>query len=650
MKKIIAVILGIILIFCSISCSGNDNNKSLVPGASKENLKDSDYYLVKDRNSDYKIVFPSEGTYYETFAASELQNYFYEATGIRLPMISDDKLPAGDFEPYISVGNTKLFDESGITLEYEETKEFGYKIVNKGANLFLAGGIYAVHSAVYAFLFYQFDYEAFAVDEIYIKKSNGNVKMYEYDLFEKPDLFMIGNFAEIRSNRDNSLRMQQIRFGDVFLPVESTGQAMFHNFYTAFPERIYNNYTEHPESYHPEWYSNGQLNLSIAVDEMTDILVEFWKQKIEESETIGLGTEIMITFTQRDTANWSNADSSNQLYNKYKSYAAEYIIFINEAAKKFNKWLTENHPDRHIRYGIFAYQATEFPPNKKDNNDNYIKDKEGNYLAADETVILEDNVTLFYAPIHASFYYSFKDEENKQWNDILDRWMPIVNDNPTWYWLYAWNFEGQLVPLDWSYALQTNLQWAKEHNGEAVMIETDQLDAPAQNWSRLFIYLIKELGKNVNADVSALTDKFFRNYFKDAYEPMKRFYNEFCTHFAYLAETTNLTFNYMTENAIAASSNWPYGLLKQWLSYVDEAYETIAKYADSNSRLYNKLKERITLESITIRYLLLINWSARLNNKNEYVQSLIDDCASLGVVQFGQHAGTVEYHLKTFLD
>ena len=170
MKKIIAVILGIILIFCSISCSGNDNNKSVVPGASKENLKDSDYYLVKDRNSDYKIVFPSEGTYYETFAASELQNYFYEATGIRLPMISDDKLPAGDFEPYISVGNTKLFDESGITLEYEETKEFGYKIVNKGANLFLAGGIYAVHSAVYAFLFYQFDYEAFAVDEIYIKR------------------------------------------------------------------------------------------------------------------------------------------------------------------------------------------------------------------------------------------------------------------------------------------------------------------------------------------------------------------------------------------------------------------------------------------------------------------------------------------------
>ena len=227
--------------------------------------------------------------------------------------------------------------------------------------------------------------------------------------------------------------------------------------------------------------------------------------------------------------------------------------------------------------------------------------------------------------------------------------MPICDDNPIWYWLYCCNFEGLLVPLDVTHSLQTNMKWAKEHNGEMFMIESDAYNNTAPNWSKLHLYLQKELGKDIDADVSKLVDKFFDKYYKNACEPMRKYYDEFTAHFAYLAETTNLTFNYMTEPKIAERSNWPYALLEQWLNYIDEAYESIAVYQENDPALYIKLKNRITLESLTIRYLMVRNYSARLTNKNEYILQLMSDSSELGVTNWTGRTSLSD-HLKNYMN
>ena len=870
-KRGISLLLGVLMLF-SVACGDGEESSSSSPiteeTTTQTQLKESDYYLVKNGRSDYKIVFSPEASYYESFAVSELQTFFYEATGISLPMLYDTQVETFDENTrYIFVGPTKQMEEAGITLKYEEVEETGYKLVNKGPNLFLVGGSFATPTAVYDFLDYQFGYEAYSYDEVYIGKTTSDVKMYEYNIFKKPHFLTIGGYGEVVDSRDVATRMGLMRMFDLFLPVESTGKGQFHNFTGVVSKYEYNeanycwveqehdcvndfvagtkdlskypactvdekgectiegahgciNHSTDPKSniadyvdckssinvctrqddhdcindpnsqrkllenhpdckvdpiacvvkheteaekkacinlctdidkkmedfpacrastnhcvvktphdcvnnsdeianypecehdhnycvietehdcindsddpnkniddypdcksidnvcmveathgcindaatakditrypdcaakhYHPEWFSAGQLNLSIAIEEMSNVVLEEWKIYLEESETIGTGHEITWTFTAMDTRAWSTAESSTALYEKYNSYAAEYIRFVNVTAEKMNVWMEENYPDRHIRYVIFAYQATIYPPNAMDADGKAIQDANGKYAAADETVILGDNVTLMYAPLGGSFYYSFKDEENQEWDDVIDRWMPICDDNEVFYWLYFCNFENRLVPLDFSHSLQTNMIWAYEHKGELMMFEVDAINNKAPNWSTLHMYLMSRLGVDVYQDVGKLKEDFFTNYYKDAQGPMEQYYDEFTAHFAYLAETTNLTFNYVTEAAIMDKANWDYGTLTGWLAYIDEAYAAIEHYKEDDPEMYTKLHDRINIESITIRYLMLELYGPRLDDKKAYATELMNDCLHLGVTNQSSKGKVTDYFKKYF--
>ena len=190
--------------------------------------------------------------------------------------------------------------------------------------------------------------------------------------------------------------------------------------------------------------------------------------------------------------------------------------------------------------------------------------------------------------------------------------------------------------------------WAYEHKGELMMFEVDAYNNKAPNWASLHMYLMSNLGKDVYQDVGKLRKDFFVNYYKDAQEPMEQFYEEFSTHFAYLAETTNLTFNYVTEAAIMEKANWDYGMLTQWLGYIDEAYASIEHYKTENPELYTKLHNRINVESITIRYLTLELYGTRLDDKKAYATELLNDCLQLGVTH---HSGAkVSDYFKKYFD
>ena len=74
MKRSISLLLSGLMLF-SVACSGGKDPSSSDPNEnnSQVQLKESDYYLVKDGKSDYQIVFSPNATYYESFAVSELQ-------------------------------------------------------------------------------------------------------------------------------------------------------------------------------------------------------------------------------------------------------------------------------------------------------------------------------------------------------------------------------------------------------------------------------------------------------------------------------------------------------------------------------------------------------------------------------------------------
>jgi len=646
MKKAILIILTMFVVFALFGCKNKTSLETTtinqdIPTSTVEVFEESDNYLVKNNSTEYTIIYPEGCHYYNTFAVNELQLFLKEATGVSFEVKSDNGLTYSDDAKYLSVGQTSVMSEAGLSYDYDKYKESGYHLISKGNSLFLFGGVFGNASAVYDFLNYEFGFEVYAYDEVYIGKTRDDVKLLIFNEHIKPSYnITIAEWATFKANRDAALRMRMQYFYDIFMPVELAGEGMWHNMVGVVDPNIYNDEENHPESFHPEWFNNGQLNLSIDVDAMSDVVVDFWKNHyLKDSESnMGTGHEIAWTFTAMDTGKWSQAESSMQLYEEYGCYSAEYIKFMNVCARKFNQYLKDINSDRKIRYCIFAYQATTEPPVKLNDD--------GSYVPIDDTVVLEENVKLFYAPLRASFYYSFTEEQSAEFDNILTRWN-AVEDSP-WLWLYCCNFESLLVPLDFMHRLATDMQWGLNHGSEMIYWEVDGVNVGVSNFNYLYMYMVSKLAQNVNIDVESTINGFFEHYYKDASVIMKKFYDEFRNHFAYLAETTDLTFKYVTESYIAASENWSYTLLMSWLGYIDEAYNTIEHYKDTNASLYKRLKDRIMRESLCVRYLLLRNYSIILDNSSKFAQDLLTDCISVGVTYWTGEK-TIDVELNKYI-
>lgn len=144
--------------------------------------------LLENGESEYSIVVPHETYQYWSanansasriaqkplaVAATELQFWFNEATGVSLNIVSDSNVTSG--QKYISLGNTALYLSSGAMLTDEERAQIsldGSKIFNIDNNVYLIGGTdKGTCFAVYEWMDDLFDYDYFARDTWYIDDS-----------------------------------------------------------------------------------------------------------------------------------------------------------------------------------------------------------------------------------------------------------------------------------------------------------------------------------------------------------------------------------------------------------------------------------------------------------------------------------------------
>ncbi len=674
MKRLLAIILTVVCTIPFVSCASNNNIPPVTEEKSnviiEEVISPSNNAILTAGRTDYTIVYPqnADPNEYTLFAVQEFQALFYEATGATMSVTTDEGVAWTENEKIISIGDTACLNTAEVKKDIgKQNFDYGfsgYSIVTKGKSLFIFGGQYGELNGVYEFMTYQFNYDIFCQDEILIDKVVGDCKINNYKVTKMPsiDANQIG-YGEVSQNKNYARKMRAQVTSEVWLPKNGTA---FHTFMSIFPESEF-------KATHPEWFSNGQLCLSqfkytcpcgketlthlgpadfacecgtagsaittydiVSNSEMEDVLVEKWLKYIEQGDA----THFAMTFTPMDTGVWSNAASSMEMYHKYGSnHSAEYIQFINGAAKKLNAQIEALYPNRQFFYCIFAYQTVTTPPVGEDAN--------GNYYPLDEKFKFEKNVQLFYAPIRASFYHPLSHAENQMYDDLYKKWSVLAPNKDSFYWLYGANFEDSLLPLDVGNAIPANYKYVADTDGKIMFYQTNG-SAVASDWSRLNIYLMSKLGQDAYADVSALTDKFFTHYFKDAAPAMRKFYNAYKAHFSKLDEETNLTFTYVSEGQIAQRENWEFGMLEQWQGYIDEAMSAIEYLKTSDSTTYKKLKDRITIEGLTIRYVKLKNYSIRLDNSKLFAQQLLDDCLNLNVNE-GSYGVSIKDHLASYL-
>ena len=613
----------------SSSSSSSVEQEVTVRGTHERTVFETNVILAKDNKTDYVIVTPKNANSGAMLIAiDELRQNFFKATGATLEVKTDDEINYNESCKLLSIGETSFLQQAGVTFDKDELGGSGYVVQTKGNSVFMVGGadngsLYAV----YGWLSEQFDYEYYAVGETYIEKDIVEEKLLNVNLKEKPDFaYRLTNFGEAWFDTQVAYRAGFDPSNSVWVNFGAPGaETPYHTSFSIIPPEEY-------QEEHPDWFArNGeQLCYSRDPEGLVETAVENMKEAFRSQPNKNLAT-----FTQQDHNSWCDCDLCLESLQKYGTNAAVYIKVVNQIADKITEWAAEEFPGRKITIALFAYQKTEDAP---------VRETENGYEPIDDSVRLSKNAAVFYAPIYASYYYDFNHEENLKASTTLEKWQ-VLSDN-MFVWMYGANFRLYLGPYNNFNSMQNTYRYLHD-KGVTYLLDQQQFNqVNGTDWYKLRSYLSSNLQWKIDCDQTELINNFFTHYYKDASAIMQRLFNEEMTWFAYLEEHHgyNGTVSY-TESTLIKEEYWPQGVLEGWLSLIDDAYKAIEPLKVSNPSMHETLTQRIKLESITFRFMLLKLYSVYYSEAEvaEMEASFKKDCVELGMRQYSEQVSMSDY-------
>ena len=674
MKRFITVFLSLILLasiaLISVACNkqpeqsgktstdvSTDDKPANDPSVIKkytyrQEIADSNVSLVSNGESDYVIVYPDGDDAMIKTAVKELKQFFGEATGIEIAAYKDGEYVTGGLSnPYISIGETTQFSQAGLSVDKTELGVSGYEIKLVGNNVYIAGGYYGNLYGVYEFLAYEFGFEAYAPDEIYIEKKD-SVKLKAFALKDIPDAeYRVGGNGENSgyAGGDVMNRYRMMTLTNVFVGGWGADEIPpFHNYLEYITPGEF-------AAEHPDWFSPSGTQVCLTRDPegLMDALVP---KMIEQLDLYP--TRNIITFTQMDGPTWCTCDKcrytgqaageSGDAFSfdastaEREYYSAQNIRFMNKLAKRINEEYTvENgHPNgRYVYVYLFNYGMTSACPIKYDSQGQPVLDANGNYQIFDDSLEIAENLGVL-------FCYGFQTsyDKDEQYNDVtlttidkVKRWMTISKHFA--FWAYSTNFDDYFTPYDSVQQLQDTCKFVHDNNGQ-MYYNMAQYDTPTPvDWGRLESYLSAKLSWNRNADVGALTDEFFEHYFRAAAPAMKKLYDAYKVKMAYLADEKGVGIAINSGAALLKEEYWKYNELEEFLAMIDDAYDAIAYLQNEDIELYTKVHDRINIESMIFRYMLYRLYPDKFDY--DLLQSLqsemIAECRALGIDKAKEH-------------
>lgn len=654
-NKIISLLMATLL-SCSIfaGCNDKGKEKEIVPeqvktSFEKPTFENTDIDLVKEGKTEYVIVYPENASSQTKTGIQELQLFFKEATGIELQTYSDANYVEKANSKFISVGQTTQFKDLDIDLASYNLGASGYVIKTIGDDVYLASnGKYGNMYACYEFLSYQFNYEFFAADEIRLERNVTNKKLKNFNLVDIPgfEYRLTGNGTE---NGEVVNRNRMHGFSDVYAGSWGANEAPpFHNYFELISKSKYGD--------HANWFSpdGSQLCLTRDFEGLMEAVVYEVTELLKRYPT----NEI-VTFTQEDGPTWCThcieeyeeltgesgsgtvtipgAGDDDGESNAKEYYTLQNIRFVNELAKRIKAWNLEECPERNINVYLFRYGMTNVIPVKKDANGTPILDANGNYIFWDQELELADNLGVLYCYGFQSTYNEDQHITYKTLQEDLKKWRTISDNFALWG--YTTNFQNYFAPFDALQQLEVNVDLCRESKAQIFYIMSQYNMETPVDWGFLETYITQKLAWNPDLDVAQLKNEFFENYFKQASDIMKDIYNDYTTHMAWISSENKVNSTVNGQVAMLTQKNWPYQKLIGFLDKFEEAYATIAPLEFSEPELYQKLYNRINIESMTFRYMLYKLHAERFdyNQLTKYREQIVAECRALGIQNAHEH-------------
>ena len=595
-KRILSAILTALLSASLLTACGNSSaTQGDVKEQEKKNIKteiaSTEYDLVAAGSSNYFILVPENATENEQTAASELQLFFKQATGAELTIQSEAS--ADTQGSFLSVGDTKVSQEAGITPTHDELKYSGFVIRTVEDDCYIKGASdIGTRNGIYEWLYYCFDYECYAKDEIALTET-ADLKLPAFELTYLPSFDFREAPAEVTWDDEFAYRMRFNPNAEMFV----TGRSC-HTSYTLINPFVYD-YTS--EEY-ADWYSDAMFNNTHLKANVPAQLcysnTEWWDEYVKNLKVLLEGSDapIMVMGMEDYNSEWCECEACVASHEKYGTDVAVMIKFANYVQAQINEWYETEYPEKEpTKLVIFAYRTCEKAPAKWD-------EKAKTYVPIDDTVKLHEDLGVYYAPVEASYAYSFNSEVNKSVKTNLESWNALTDN------LYAWTYctypLHSMMMLDSFEVMQENYQLLIDNGAVSIL---DQEAGWQKNgnsgWTRAKQYVMSKLMWNIDLNMEEVLDDFFANYFDVAAETMRDLFEtdrQWMRHIYGDLGSNGSIFEDMLK-----TEYYSYPVLKKALEGIDRAYEDIEVYKESNPERYKQLYDRITLESLQYRYIII---------------------------------------------
>lgn len=630
MKKTLSKVMALFLCAMTgftVGCKGGSQDESWVGGnpiqsggslyeEEEKVFEKTNYKLVNRGVTEYKIVTSDTPTALETMAASELSYFLREATGATLNTIKSSDWKAGT--PAISIGDTVIARNAGVSLPTDvDFGTSGYLIKTVEDSIIIMSGERSKGEGclygVYDFLGDAVGYECYSEDEFGLDKKN-TVELYKYDNIVLPtfDQRSIGYRSTI-TDMTYQRRMRLIhQRTDNRWGLEGHVQAGSNN-WSILPYNVYS--VPHDPAVceaedestcavgHPDWYAGGGTHLCWTAGEDMEktFATRLYSVIVNNpySEYFHFGQEDNEYFCacqrcQEAMEEWGMNNQGLQI-----NWANGVVKYTEEL-----RLANEETKNRNVQYMIYAYGGTMDAPT--------VKQADGTFKPKSDKVIPHEKLYIWFTPISTDFSKSLTHSNNLTVYEALQGYGVLCKGRILVY-IYDINFYNYLVNFN-NFSTVKGMYEEYKANGVYYMYSQGPMDAVVPTLQEMRIYVESELMWDVSQDYDTLVRKFMVNYFREGAQAMYQYYNLIRNRYAYYQgiEVANIGSIY---SDIGNSNIWTEPVVSALSDCINDALKAIEPLRETDAELYNKVKNRIMKENISVLFLTLTHHASYYSNE-----------------------------------
>jgi len=447
--------------------------------------------LIENGASDYAIVYGAGATATEKLAATELQEYLKQISGVTLPL-ADDSAAAQPKE--ILVGKTNRAADAQITRPVAD--EDSYTIAVLGETLLIAGGetrgtLYGVYDFLRDFLGCRF----FAAQVEHVPQQRTVALPADIAVNGAPAFFF--RHTSWRAANDTRLRSKlhlnaTMAPGHGSMDESDTKLVLFGGLDAGHTFRFFVPAEQYFES-NPEYFmldENGKradIQVCYSNPEVLALTKQWIAKWIDEYPSANL-----FSVSQNDGGTYCRCPDCAAIDLAEGSPAGSLLTFVNKVAA-YAETLKPG-----VLIHTFAYQHTERPP---------------------QSIKPADNVVVQLCSIGNNHSVPYR-EGNPQFCEDVKTWSEIAENLILWD--YGTAFRHYLTPFPDLHTLQPNAQMYYENGAQGYFMQGNNQSLSGE-FGELRAYLIARLMWDPYLDFDKTVDEFLYYYYGAGYENIKAY-------------------------------------------------------------------------------------------------------------------------------